>query len=105
MKRLIAFLSFLLILTSCSNCKLTKDPVPAPVPTPVVDVDGGPPADDCAASCQTQRRLQCPSASGKSTPSGKTCETVCREDTAYNLHPACVAKAVSCDDVVVCFKR
>jgi hypothetical protein len=70
----------ILALLFLAGCQPT--PAPAPFPDFVVD-DGG--LDDagrdvCARACGHLRHLGCPD--GKTTPSGATCEAVCRTDRA-----------------------
>ena len=78
---------------------------PPPPPLPVVVLDGGAVVDACGESCRVQRALQCPGASGKSTPKGVSCEQVCRDQTGmFGLHPECVAVATTCAAVLACFK-
>lgn len=77
---------------------------PRPGPPPQVRDDGGPASDVCEASCRNQRLLQCPGASGKSSPRGRTCEEVCREqNAAFDLKPDCVARATNCSEIKSCF--
>jgi hypothetical protein len=84
---------------TCSN-------TPPPNPPPVISDDAGPAADMCEASCRNQRLLQCKGASGKDTPNGKHCEDVCRsQDSTFDLHSECVAKAKDCDALLACFKK
>lgn len=83
----------------------TNPPNPPPTPPPIAD-DAGPAADMCEASCRNQRLLVCPGATGKSSPNGKTCETVCRDqDARYGLRSECVAKAANCEVLLACFKN
>lgn len=81
-----------------SACATYQEVTPAPERPPPVSSP-----DACHDSCETRRRLHCPSA--EPTPAGASCEAVCQnaESSGYtSINPRCLARITACDQEEAC---